>query len=501
MRMRATRTVFRPRLALPLAGAIALASGCLYLPPVRHTAGDSTLRRAQAEADSRAAMASEIGRADVLRTRAVWVHDWLQSYGYIVAGYSGSELTGKPHRVLVRFDGDTVTGMEVAAPPPLVAAMPEEAVLKGCAGDDRRRAVIALAAGGGTIAAIDSKGSLCVWTDLAPEGRLAVPVVGLEKKLLSFDGAVAVSADGRLVAAASDLAVVVWDVAKGRVAATATRPRVSTWSRPRRASSAAFSADGTRLAVAGPESLFVIDTATGREAWSVVKGPLFEAIAFTPDGARVFGSDLGGQLVDYDAVTGRLLAQVAERNVLLPDLLPVESPADRLQPRRVVFAGRAALETWDLDALERRYESTGAAVRTLEDVAVPELLEARLLPLAALTPKVDFGWPPLAPCGRSVALSPDGTLLAEQLCQEVRLLRMPTLELVAAYDSTPALPEPPAPPPGAEQAVTDGDVPTTRVATTPRRPRPGPVAWTPDGRKLIQAIGVDLVVRGLPPAP
>jgi hypothetical protein len=326
--------------------------------------------------------------------------------------------------------------------------------------------------------------------------------VGLEKKLFTFDGTVAVSPDGRLVAAASDLAVVIWDVADGRLAATATRPRVSTWSRPRRASSAAFSPDGARLAIAGPESLLVIDTATGREIWSVVKGPHFEAVAFTSDGARIVGSDVSGQLVDYDAVTGRVLAQVSERNVLLPDLVPLAAPAERLPSRRVLVAGSAALETWDLDALERRFESTGVAVPVLDDAEVPELLDVRLLPLRALTPGVDLAWPPLAPCGRSVALSPDGTLLAEQLCREVRLFRLPALELVAAYDSSPPLPGPPAPPAAdAAPEVTGGDVPTTRVELTPRRPRPGPVAWTPDGRKLLQASGVDIVVRELPPAP
>ncbi len=499
MRSRAPHSVPRSRFALPVAAVLALASGCLYLPPVRHTAGDSTLKRAQAESTSRDAMASEIGRADVIRTRAAWVHDWIQSYGYIVAGYSGAELTGKPHRVLVRFNGDAVTGMEVAAPAPLVAAIPEQTVLKGCGEDDRRRAVIALAAASGTIAAIDSKGGVCVWNDDASKGRLVVPLVGLEKKLFTLDGTIAVSPDGRLVAAASDLAVVIWDVVDGRLAATATRPRASTWSRPRRAASAAFSPDGARLAVAGPESLLVIDAATGREVWSVVKGPHFEAVAFTSDGARILGSDESGQLVDYDAVTGRVLAQVSERNVLLPDLVPLAAPAERLPSRRVLVAGRAALETWDLDALERRYESTGTTVPVLDDADVPELLDVRLLPLGALLPKVDFASAPLAPCGRSVALSPDGTLLAEQLCREVRLFRLPELELVAAYDSSPPLPEPPAPPAAdAAEEVTGGDAPTTRVESTPRRPRPGPVAWTPDGRKLLQAVGVDVVVRELP---
>jgi len=456
-----------------VAVALVSACSCLYLPPVHHTAGDRTLERAQAEAVSRDAMAAEIGRADVIRTRAVWVHDWNQSYGYVVLGYGGGELTGKPHRVLVRFDGDVVAAMEIAAPPPLTPAAPETARLSGCAGDDERRVVIAIASGGGTTAAIDSRGGLCVWKDLAREGRLVVPLVGREKKRLPLDAAVAVSPDGQLVAAASEDAVVVWSVAEGRVVAEATRPRASVPFAARRTASAAFSPDGAWLAVAGPDSLLVFDCRSWELAWSIVEGPELVGVAFTPDGTRLACSDLTGRLLDYDAATGALLAEVGERRSPYPELLPLDVPADPAAPRTLLVAGRVALETWDLDGLERRFESTGAAAPILDDVEIPELADVRLMPLPALPWRVEFAWRPVIPCGRSVAAAPDGRFLAEQLCSEVRLFRLPGLEFVTAYDAVP------------------------REAGN-RSPRPGPVAFTTDGRHLLQAIGADVVVRDFP---
>ena len=500
MRGLVRRALSRSSLVVPLAGAIALASGCLYLPPIRHTAGDSTLRRAQAEADSRAAMASEIGRADVLRTRAVWVHDWLQSYGYIVAGYSGSELTGKPHRVLVRFDGDAVARMEIAAPPPLAAPPPRSALPGACDPNDPQRVAIALAAAGGTIAALDAEGAVCVWTEGAGPGRPAEPRLGRGRRFLTPDGAVAVAPDGALVGAARDRTVVLWEIAGDGGEARATRPRVSTVRHPRRVLSVAFSPDGKRLAVAGSDGLVVIENATGQVAWSAGKGSSVEAVAFTADGARLVASDDAGRLLDYDAATGQLLGEIGERHVPFPGLVPLAAPPGRLPARTVLIAGRAALETWDLDALERDRGAAEAPqpVPVLDDEEVAALNDVRLLPLAALPLPFDPHWGFAAACGRSVALSPDGTRLAEQLCAEVRVFRLPDLALITAWDAAPSPPEEPATPPPAAETVSDGDAPSTPVPEPRRRPRPGPVAWTRDGR-LIQAIGADLVTWELPP--
>lgn len=490
----------RPRLALPLVAWLALTASCLYLPPVRHTAGDSTLKRAQAEADSREAMAREIGRADALRTRSVWVHDWLQSYGYIVAGYSGSELTGKPHRVLVRFDGDAVARMEIAAPPPLAAPPPRQASLGGCEPGDPRRFTTALAAAGGTIAALDGEGALCIWADEAAPGRLVEPRLGGGRRVLTPDGAVAVSPDGVLVGAARDRSIVVWEIARAGGVTSATIPRVSPVKGPRRTVSAAFSPDGTRLAVTGSDGLVAIDSATGQEAWSAEKGLRVESATFTADGARLVASDDAGRLLDYDAATGELLGEVGKRNVPVPGLLPLAAPPERLPARTVLVAGRAALETWDLDALELDRGADGAPrpVPVLDDAEVAALRDVRLLPLAALPVPFDPRWSFSAGCGRSVALSPDGTLLAEQLCAEVRVFRLPDLALIAAWDAAPPPPEEPAATPPPAETVTDGDAPSTPVPEPPRRPRPGPVAWTRDGR-LIQAIGAELVAWELPP--
>ncbi|MCU0253102.1 MAG: PQQ-binding-like beta-propeller repeat protein [Acidobacteria bacterium] len=492
--------VFRPRLALAVAAVLALASACLYLPPVRHTAGDSALKRAQAEATSRDAMRNEIGRADVLRTRAIWVHDWLQSYGYIVAGYSGAELTGKPHRVLVRFDGDSVARMEIAAPPPLASPPPRKVLSGPCEPDDSRRLTIALAAAGGTIAALDTEGSICVWTEPFGSGRVAEPRLGRGRSLFTPDGAVAVSPDGALVGAARDRSVAVWEIEGDGGPARATRPRVWSVKRPKRVLAAAFSPDGKQLAVAGTDGLVVIECASGREAWPAVKAPRVEAVAFTTDGARLVASDSTGRLLDYDAATGRLLGEVEKRNVLVPGLEPLAAPPGRLPARSMLVAGRAGLETGDLEALERERGAADAPrpISVLDDAEVAALRDARLFPLAALPPRFDPHWGIAAACGRSVALSPDGTRLAEQLGAEVRVFRLPDLALIAAWDSAPPPPEEPAAPLPAAEPVTDGDAPSTPVPEPRRRPRPGPVAWTREG-ELIQVIGAELVAWELPP--
>jgi WD40 repeat protein len=316
------------------------------------------------------------------------------------------------------------------------------------------------------------------------------------------DGAVAVSPDGALVGAARDRSVVVWEIERDGGEARATRPRAWSVKRPKRVLAAAFSPDGKQLAVAGADGLVVIESASGREAWPAVKGPRVEAVAFSTDGARLVAADYAGRLLDYDAATGRPLGEVEKRNVLVPGLVPLAAPPGRLPARSMLVAGRAALETWDLDALERDRGAADAPqpISVLDDSDVASLDDARLFPLAALRPRFDPQWGFAAACGRSVALSPDGMRLAEQLCAEVRVFRLPELELIAAWDSASApSEEPPAPPPAPAETVTDGDALSTPIPEPRRGPRPGPVAWTRDGR-LIQAIGADLVAWGLPPS-
>jgi hypothetical protein len=111
------------RRSLLATSVLTLAAGCVYIPPMRHTAGVESVRRIEHGTATRADVIERLGRPNVLAKRDVYLYGWSRSYGYVVAGagYTGAlgELTGKHFHVVVFFDGERVARYSWDGHPPV----------------------------------------------------------------------------------------------------------------------------------------------------------------------------------------------------------------------------------------------------------------------------------------------------------------------------------------------------------------------------------------------
>lgn len=148
------------------------------------------------------------------------------------------------------------------------------------------------------IATVSDQGSVMLARVGEPQGT---PLQGLDGEPLSL----AASRDGRLIAAGSRTgAIVLWDSATGQARQT-MRGELAT------VTTVAISDDGALLAAAGPPAqpqVEVWDVATGRRLQSLVgarEGVI--AMAFQPGSSTVAAIDVSGEMLAWDARSGKLI--------------------------------------------------------------------------------------------------------------------------------------------------------------------------------------------------
>lgn len=317
---------------------------------------------------------------------------------------------GDTFRVVARFMGDKVIGLDVAQPVnprSTEAATPPQRLAAG-------RALVAAAPGPGTsVFALDEKGTLLGGPGASGglEPLVDLPGPFPAGSLLARDGAaVAVSADGRFVAASLRGALRVVDVERRAVVALLEGPAPSGdgWD-------LAFSPDGQRLAAAGDRGLIVYQASGWETAWRWPTPSV--KVAFSPDGRRLVA--VGAELQVLDAASGAPLGAVARR----PE--GWRGYAIRVRGEDVLAAGPGTMERWSLPALEQAWRSGQRKARTTGGADEPALLDVRALPLVAGTSSFS----------RARSLSPDGEFLVEA-AQAIWVVRLSDLAPVVVIPSS-----------------------------------------------------------------
>jgi WD40 repeat protein len=155
--------------------------------------------------------------------------------------------------------------------------------------------------------------------------------------------AVAISPDGKHLAAAAAAVVYLWDIDTGR--------EIHKWpGHKREAISLSFSAKGDRLAVGDHSAISIREVATGKllQKFEGTYG-MVEGVALTPDGKTVAGSGLG----IWDVDTGKLLHE-----------LPAKKPYGRAvvfskDGKFLITAGNEGIVVWETASGNRVDRSTG----------------------------------------------------------------------------------------------------------------------------------------------
>ncbi len=164
--------------------------------------------------------------------------------------------------------------------------------------------------------------------------------------------AVAVSPDGKWVAAASR------PQPTGLFAPAVQRPEVKVWRAvagdeawglPSQASDLAISADGKLLAVATNESVEIRDLADGKRVAEFNKGhtAYFCCVAFAPDGQHLASGDMEGKVTVWDVKTGKEEFSLSTASMVCAAAFSGDG-------QQLAAGGIGRIDLWNLKALRRR---------------------------------------------------------------------------------------------------------------------------------------------------
>jgi WD40 repeat protein len=199
-----------------------------------------------------------------------------------------------------------------------------------------------------------------------------------------YSDAVALSADGLRLAVFDTMGDGrIWDVATSALVADLRGHRMFV-------RQCAFSADGKLLASIGQDYVRIWEVASGRTLHSL-KGHTRDvtALAFSPDGSRVVTGSVGSEIRVWE--------------------LPSERPREASPIAAIAFSRDGTLVTF----------GTNHVVRTME-VRTDRILHSR-------------EFPNMVPGGGTIALSPDGTLLATRAKEAVVLVNTATGQTVEEF--------------------------------------------------------------------
>lgn len=359
--------------ALLLAASL---TGCLYLPPMNHTAGVRTVVSLAPGQETHATLRQKLGRPGLLELDSAQCWGWRQNYGSALVDLKGGlSLEGKEFRVLARFDGDRAQDLEVQVEPARPAAgQVIPAPLRSLAWNP---APAVVCAGDGRFYAVDGDGAL--WRQEA-DGSGPVRLFQPQDHPRGSQ-ALAWSESGHVVAVAGKCAVYVWDTLEDRLAMRFDG-RGKDWAIPQRAARAEFSPDGRWLAVTGWGSgngTLLLDTRTREPVWRDRDNDT-TALGFSPDGRR-FLVLASRRLRIIDPGTG---ASTGGIELPAPGLSALECLFRDFRVDEagdLLLADGAFLTRWDLGEVERTFREEHRNVRTTGGGKEPALLEARMLPI------------------------------------------------------------------------------------------------------------------------
>lgn len=370
--MRRTALLFHLALCL-------LAGGCLYLPPVTHTADRGKVLSIQPGVDTRQSLRRKLGKPNVLDLAAVQAWDWSVNKGtFLVLAGPGSVLDhafkGDAFRVLARFEGERVSAVEHFE---RAKEVPESAPSTPPAPDP-----IAEERGGRRFE-LDRTGRLWLKDAEHPERTQVLPAVGPEGTQLPL--ALAVSPDGRSAVVLRAGEARVWDTGLGTQTvvpapgpAAGKKPRA--WMPPH--ARALFSEDGRSLLLSDPQhGLRMVEVATWQVRWA--QDATFGLLsALAPDGSRVLIPDAGLTVLDgaTGAMTGRIEPRGLERWFNFWDNHWWLDFALRfLSSDTFLACGTATAECWSLPEIERAFRDR-RPVRVHKGGLEPALLAVDLRP-------------------------------------------------------------------------------------------------------------------------
>lgn len=392
-----------------------LSAGCLYIPPLHHTAGATTVQRIEAGTATRDDVRGELGRPNVVGKKDLYVYDWDQSYGFLFVGggYSagGGEITGKHFHAVVYFENDRVARFEWDSRPPARPIFARSAFVPApvsaplslappVPGDPASECAAFSFDLARCLVAHDASGSAWIEARGREQGRLAAPWKSKATAPPWEDSML--SPDDRLLVARRRLfgdEWAGWWLDDGRSFPLVVDGRA--------VAPLAFSGDGGQLVAErrGGEAV-VLDTRDGRVLLRT--RPLrdrLQSASLASD--RIAVTTNRGDIALLDRASGAVTAHLRSR----PSAVNGRAVALSPDGRHLAAATSTAVELWDVAALEAEQRA-----RPSDALAICDDRPTDALRLLAMFPAADCAPP-------QVAFSPDGALVAAGAGRHVVLAR------------------------------------------------------------------------------
>lgn len=369
----------RPLLAVAILQACLLV-GCLYVPPVTHTAAREDVLSIQPGVDTRASIRRKLGRPNILELATVYAWDWAVNRGSLAVGFYpayGWSFGSGVHRVLVQFDGDRVVSVQHAS-----CDRPDRRISWSPSENKRVRAIF-----GGHRYTLEAPGEL-LEQDLATlEERLLLPAWEPPQwaKWERNQHALGISPDGRWIVTWWAGVARIWDAREGRLAATVRPPPPMATLKPGGWSPCEvhFTAAGDRVLLGDPIRGFcMLGTSDWRPLWVFPEGYL-APLALAPDGSRVLALTRRG-LNLLDGRSGELTGGFERRGLerwfnASSELDWPDFRLDLTSPEEFLAIGPATRERWSIPEVERSYREGRGRVRVDKDRSESALLGVELL--------------------------------------------------------------------------------------------------------------------------